>query len=62
MWVRHAARCTLGSDYGWSDTVPRPAPGLRDFLEHLWAEGVSEADLQRMASANPARLLSLALR
>ena len=63
-YIHHVgpACCTLGSDYGWSDSVPRPAPGLRDFLEHLWAEGVSEADLQHMASANPARLLSLALR
>ena len=55
------ACCTLGTDYGWSDAVPRPAPGLRDFLEQLWKEGIAETDLQRMVSENPASLLGLAL-
>ena len=60
-YIHHVgcARCTLGTDYGWSDAVPRPAPGLRDFLEQLWKEGISESDLQRMVSENPASLLSL---
>ncbi len=53
------ARCTLSTDYGWSTVVPRPAAGLRDFLEALWAEGVAERDLETMVSANPARLLGI---
>lgn len=52
-------RCTLSSDYGWSNVVPRPAPGFREFLERLWDVGVSEAELTRMAAAKPAELLSL---
>lgn len=52
-------RCTLSSDYGWTTAVPRPAPGLKEFLEKLWDVGVSEAELNRMVSANPARLLAL---
>ncbi|MBW2424713.1 MAG: hypothetical protein JRG86_10715 [Deltaproteobacteria bacterium] len=55
------ARCTLASDYGWSTAVPHPATGLHDFLDALWSEGVPEADLERMASANPAALLGLAV-
>jgi hypothetical protein len=52
-------RCTLSSDYGWSVAVPKPAQGLKDFLEKLWDVGVPEAELNRMVSANPARLLSI---
>jgi hypothetical protein len=52
-------RCTLSSDYGWSNVVPRPVPGLKEFLERLWDEGLSEAALTRMVSVNPAALLSL---
>lgn len=52
-------RCTLSSDYGWSKVVPRPAPGFKEFLERMWEVGVSEAQLTRMAAANPAALLSL---
>jgi hypothetical protein len=53
-------RCTLATDYGWSTAVPHPAAGMQEFLEALWGEGVSEAELQTMVSANPARLLNLA--
>jgi hypothetical protein len=53
------ARCTLSTDYGWSQLVPRPADGLRDFLESLWEHGVVEKDLETMASTNPARLLRI---
>jgi hypothetical protein len=53
------ARCTLSSDYGWSDAIPHPARGLRDFLDSLWAEGVREADLVHMASTRPAALLGI---
>ncbi len=51
--------CSLSTDYGWSTTVPRPATGLHDFLESLWAEGISEDDLTTMVSRNPAELLDL---
>jgi hypothetical protein len=54
------SRCVLSSDYGWSATrVPHPVPGLRDFLESLWEQGLGEGDLHTMVSANPARLLRL---
>jgi hypothetical protein len=52
-------RITLSTDYGFTTAVPRPAAGLREFLESLWSEGISEAELQRMVSINPARLLGL---
>lgn len=52
-------RCTLSSDYGWSTAVPKPAQGLKDFLEKLWDVGVAEAELTRMVSINPSRLLSI---
>lgn len=52
-------RCTLSSDYGWSTMVPRPAPGLRNFLESLWRDGVSERELTTMVATTPARLLRL---
>ena len=53
------ARCTLSSDYGWSQVIPRPAGGLRDFLESLWEHGVPEGDIETMVSTNPARLLQI---
>jgi hypothetical protein len=52
-------RCTLSSDYGWSTMVPKPATGLRDFLESLWAEGLAEDDITTMVATNPGRLLGL---
>jgi len=52
-------RCTLSTDYGWNPEAPRPAPGLKNFLERLWAEGLSEQQLSRMVAENPARLLAL---
>lgn len=52
-------RCTLSTDYGWITDLPRPAPGLQDFLERLWKHGLSEQELTVMVAANPARLLSL---
>lgn len=54
------ARCTLASDYGWSDALPHPAAGLRDFFDALWTAGVGEDQLIRMARDNPARLLGIA--
>ena len=55
-----AEHCTLASDYGWSDALPHPSAGLRDFFDSLWAQGVPEAQLIQMARDNPARLLGIA--
>jgi hypothetical protein len=52
------ARCILSTDYGQKRNVA-PAPGMRQFLELLLAEGVSRGDIDLMAKENPARLLSL---
>jgi len=52
-------RCTLSSDYGWTTAIPKPAEGLKEFLEKLWDIGVSEQKLTRMVSTNPSNLLSL---
>jgi hypothetical protein len=52
-------RCTLATDYGWSDALPISALGLRDFCERLWSIGMTESQLNTMASKNPARLLAL---
>ena len=54
-----AERCTLASDYGWSDAIQHPAPALGDFLERLWDAGLSEAELSLMARDKPAQLLRL---
>ncbi|MHB8670973.1 MAG: DUF6282 family protein [Acidimicrobiales bacterium] len=53
------ARCTLATDYG-QKVNPRPAAGLAGFVDALWAEGMAEVDLRRMACDNPARLLGMA--
>lgn len=53
------SRCTLATDYGWSTALGSPAAGLKDFLERLWAEGLSEAELSQMAAAKPAELLGI---
>ena len=55
------SRCVLSTDYGWTTTLPRPAAGIQEFLDALWAEGIPEAELEIMVSANPARLLGLTL-
>ncbi len=49
----------LSTDYGYSTEVPRPAQGMRDYLDGLWEIGVSEAKLKLMAADNSARLLGL---
>ena len=56
-----AEHCVLASDYGFSDALPHPASGLRDFFDSLWTEGVSEAQLIRMARENPAELLGISV-
>ncbi len=55
-----AARCVLATDYGWNDALPRPVPGMQDFLDTLLAEGLTEQELRLMAAETPARLLGLA--
>jgi hypothetical protein len=55
------SRVCLSTDYGWSNEVPRPAEGLREFLDALWTEGVSDSELSTMVSDNPAQLLNLAI-
>ena len=52
-------RVCLSSDYGWSTAVPRPAEGMIEFLDALWAEGVSEGELTTMVRTNPARVLGI---
>ena len=52
-------QCVLSTDYGYSTEVPRPAPGMRDYIDGLWNIGVSEAKLKIMAADNAARLLGL---
>ena len=51
--------CTLGTDYGWDESLPRPAAGYISFLERLWDCGIPEEDIGTMAKVNPARLLDL---
>lgn len=53
------ARVVLSTDYGYSDTLPHPAQGMRDYLDGLWEIGVPEAQLKVMAADNAARLLGL---
>jgi hypothetical protein len=54
-------RVCLSTDYGWTTQVPRPAAGMVEFLDALWAEGVTERELQMMVSDNPSQLLSIDL-
>jgi hypothetical protein len=55
-----ADRVVLSTDYGWTQDLPRPAPGLIDFVDVLYDHGAAEDDLRTMACDNPARLLQLA--
>jgi hypothetical protein len=49
----------LSTDYGWTDELPRPAPGLHAYVDALHALGATESELRRMVCDNPARLLKL---
>jgi hypothetical protein len=51
-------RVTLGTDLGQA-VNPRPAAGLQTYADALFAEGLGEAEIRRMACANPARVLGL---
>ena len=52
-------RIIMSTDYGWSTDIPKPAVGLQNYVDALWAEGVAEADLRQMVCLNPARILEL---
>ncbi len=49
----------LSTDYGWTTELPRPAAGLRSYVDALWEAGATEGQLRQMACDNPARLLRL---
>lgn len=51
-------RVTLGTDFGQARNE-HPARGLQTFADALWAEGIPDTDLRRMACDNPATLLQL---
>jgi hypothetical protein len=53
------SRCTLSTDYGWSREMGEAPRALSEFMEELWKEGLSEADLTQMAAAKPAEMLGL---
>ena len=53
-------KVVLSTDYGWTDQLPRPAPGLHSYVDALWEAGAQETQLRRMACGNPARLLRMA--
>jgi hypothetical protein len=51
-------RVTLASDFGQARN-PRPVAGLQTFADALWADGIGDDDLRRMACANPAALVGI---
>ncbi|MGZ4678412.1 MAG: DUF6282 family protein, partial [Acidimicrobiia bacterium] len=51
-------RVTLGTDFGQGVNEP-PARGLQSYADALHAEGLTEAEIRRMACTNPAALLRL---
>jgi hypothetical protein len=52
------ARVTLGTDFG-QKINPHPAAGLQTYADALYAEGLSEDEIRRMACANPCELLGV---
>lgn len=51
-------RVTLGTDFG-QKINPHPAAGLQTYADALYAAGVSERDIRRMACTNPCSLLGI---
>jgi hypothetical protein len=49
-------RVTLGSDFGQAVNAP-PVAGLQTYADALHAEGLTEAEIRRMACTNPNALL-----
>ena len=52
------ARAIMSTDFG-QDRSPRPAVGMRMFIDEMLRAGLGEADVDLMARRNPARLLGL---
>jgi hypothetical protein len=52
------ARVTLGTDFG-QKINPHPAAGLQTYADALYAEGLSDDDIRRMACENPCELLGV---
>jgi hypothetical protein len=51
-------RVTLGTDFG-QKINPNPAVGLQTYADALYAEGVTDDEIRRMACTNPCALLGL---
>ena len=51
-------RITLGTDFGQAVNEP-PAAGMQTFADALFAAGLTEAEIRRMACTNPNALLGL---
>jgi microsomal dipeptidase-like Zn-dependent dipeptidase len=51
-------RVTLGTDFG-QKINPHPVAGLQTYADALYAEGVTEAEIRRMACTNPCALLHI---
>jgi len=52
------ARVTLGTDFG-QKINPHPAAGLQTYADALYAEGLSEDEIRRMACNTPCELLGV---
>ena len=52
------ARVTLGTDFG-QKINPHPAAGLQTYADALYAEGLRDDDIRRMACDNPCELLGV---
>ena len=51
-------RVTLGTDFG-QKINPHPAAGLQTYADALYAEGLADHDIRRMACDNPCELLGV---
>jgi microsomal dipeptidase-like Zn-dependent dipeptidase len=51
-------RVTLGTDFG-QQVNPHPAAGLQTYADALFAEGMTEAEIRRMACTNPTTVLGI---
>jgi len=51
-------RVTLGTDFG-QKINPHPAAGLQTYADALYAEGLTETEIRRMACNNPCDLLGV---
>ena len=53
-------RVTLGTDFG-QKINPHPAAGLQTYADALYAEGLTEAEIRRMACDQPVRTVGSAV-